>query len=411
MLRNGQWIDFVSQFVEFAEDIESPQSFKLWSGIALVAGALERRVWTKTKFITFPNLFTMLVAPPGVGKGIIEVVRELWTSATAPSGAKAFKVAPDSMTKASLIDTLAKAKQVVVPPEGNAVTYHSLLVAAEEFAVLFPNYDADYLATLNSIFQNKPLHEEVRRHGHAREVKIENPQLNLFGGYQPALMGTTFPEDAWSGGFTRRLIMIYASQSPYQDLFAEVQLKEELREGIFARLGQMSQLYGPLRWTTEAAAKIVEFDVTRKSHEPKHSKLLYYCNSRTQLALKLIAVATVSRTGGLVIELQDVERAIAWLFEAEKTMPDIFRAMVGKSDSQIVDELHLFVTKLWHASKVKHGTPQAIDEFILRDFLLHRMPHEKVGTLLDAADRANIVVRLANTTTWMPKPRHEHGVE
>lgn len=404
---NGLWTDFISDFVELAEGIEGPPQFKLWSAISLVAGALERRVWTRTKFVTYPSLFVLLVAPPGVGKFIIQRVREFWQAVKVPGTSdRAFKVAPNSMSKASLIDTLALAKRVKIPPQGDAVTYHTLLVAAEEFGVLLPEYDNAYITTLCSIWSTPGEHHEVRRHGPAKEVFIENPQLNIIGGYQPALMGSTFPEEAWSSGLGRRLIMIYASERPYQHLFYEAPGREELEQKIVHRLGQMSQIYGPLQWTEESAAAIADFHFRQADTAPKHSKLLGYCNTRVEFVLKLIAVSTIARTGGLIIELEDVTRAIGWLLQAEKLMPDIFRAMVGKSDSQIIDELHFFVTALWNKRK-----REPVEGFLLREFLLKRAPHDKVESIMLAADRANILARAAGTDDWVPRPRHEHGVE
>ncbi len=404
---NGLWTDFIADFVELAEGIEGPPQFKLWSAISLVAGALERRVWTKTKFITYPSLYVLLVAPPGVGKFIIQTVREFWQGTRLPGTTdKAFKVAPNSMTKASLVDTLATAKRTRIVPVGDALTYHSLLIAAEEFGVLLPDYDNGYITTLCSIFSTPGEHSEVRRHGPAKEIFIPNPQLNIIGGYQPALMGTTFPEEAWSSGLGRRLIMIYASERPYQHLFYEPEGKDQLEERIRHRLGQMSQLYGPMQWRPEAATAVADFHFKQAETAPKHSKLLGYCNTRVEFVLKLIAVSTVARTGGLIIELEDVHRAIGWLLQAEKLMPDIFRAMVGKSDSQIIDELHYFVQTTWNRQK-----REPVQGALIREFLLKRAPHDKVESLLLAADRANIVARQANTDDWVPKPRHEHGVE
>ena len=61
--------DFVEQFLKYTEERPSPEIFRKWSAITTLSGALEKRVWTLTKAgPQFANLYTMLVAPPGVGK-------------------------------------------------------------------------------------------------------------------------------------------------------------------------------------------------------------------------------------------------------------------------------------------------------------------------------------------------------
>ena len=93
----------------------APELFRRWCAIAMVAGALERRVWTlNSGKKTFPNLYTLLVAPPGVGKFTIELVRGLWRETTQPnSKAPAFSVAPDSVTRESMLDEMVKAKKLL----------------------------------------------------------------------------------------------------------------------------------------------------------------------------------------------------------------------------------------------------------------------------------------------------------
>lgn len=405
---NGQWTDFVSDFLAFTEGALSPRLFRQWSAIALVAGALERRVWAKAgSRFAFPNLYTLLVAPPGVGKSIIEDVRAFWTETVEPGGKMpAFRVAPDSMTKASLVDTLAKAKNIRLVPNGNAITYHSLLIPAEEFSVLLPTYDMEYIGTLNSIFNNKPLHEESRRTGTVKELSIENPQINILGGVQPSFLGSVFPEEVWSTGFARRIIMVYSGETPMQSIFYEPELPPQARESILHRLGQMSQMYGQMTWEPAAAEKIDRWHCAGGPPAPTHSKLAHYVRSRTLHAIKLAIISAIARTGHLTIQLADVSRAIEWLLEVEKLMPDIFREMIGKSDSQVLEELHYFVTAMWN----KEGRKPIPEKFIW-EFLGQRLPSEKIEKVLMVAEKGNVIARQAGTDLWVPRPRPEHRVE
>lgn len=407
---NGEWSDFVSDFMALTEGVPSPEIFRRWSAIAAVAGALERRVWVRTGQKTaFANLYTLLVAPPAVGKFVIEEVRQLWTETLEPdSKLTAFKVAPDNMTKASLMDTLAKAKAIRLIPAGPALTYHSLLIAAEEFQVLLPVFDQEYIGALNSIYNNKTRHEEARRHGPARELVIDFPQLNILGGAQPSYFVSTFPEEAWTTGFARRIIMVYAGDAPFQELFYDPVIELGLRKQILAKLAHFSQLYGAMLWTPPAAEAIGAWHKKGGPPAPTHSKLVHYNRARSLHATKLAMISAISRTGSLIIDTIDVSRAISWLVEAEKLMPDIFREMIGKSDSQVIEEMHYFVQATWARQKQK----PVLGADIMR-FLLTRVPSDKAEKIMMMSEKADVIARVAGTNDlYVPRPRYDHkGVE
>lgn len=409
---NGAWTDLISDFLSLTSGVVSPDLFRLWSAIALVAGALERRVWTRVdRFVTYPNLYLLLVAPPGVGKQVVDEVASLWSETTEPgtSTSPAFHVAPDSVTKASLIDVIAESKRTFLPPSGPLLTYHSLLLAAEEFGVLLPAYDQEFIANLNRIFNNPASYSERRRTGNVRKVDIAFPQLNLLAGVSPSYFTGTFPEEAWTTGFARRIIMVYASETPFKELWSGGEEDEVLRRKVLARLSHLASLHGVMSWRRDAADELASWHRAGKGKGgppvPAHSKLEHYNRSRTMHAVKLTIVSAVARSGDLVIELSDVNRAIDWLVEAEATMPDIFRAMVGRSDVQVLEELHYFTQGNWAREK------QAVSGESMRRFLMTRVPHDKVESLLEAADRANIVARVAGTDTWLPRPKYEYVVE
>lgn len=406
-------LDFIDLFMTYSQGDISPELFRLWSAIAMVGGALERRVWIKNgSRFAYANLYTLLVAPPGVGKGIIENVRDLWEEVCQP-GTKipAFHVAPDSMTKASLIDSLAEAATSFLGTGGAPFRYHSLLVAAEEFSVLLPTYDMEYIGVLNSIWMNKSKYEERRRHGRHQQTLVENPTLNLLGGAQPAWLAALFPEEAWNTGLARRLMMIYATDTPHRSLFYDPHVEEGVRQLVLDRLGEMSALYGQMRWEGDAMLALDEWymggdPLMGGQPVPDHSKLQHYNRSRGLLSLKLCIIASVSRSNELIIRIADVDRAIGWLLEAERRMPDIFRAMVGRSDRDVIDEMHMYMMALYQRDRKK------IAGEIIRRFLLERVPHEKVETIISAAERANIIARMAGTEDqWIPRPRYDNSPE
>lgn len=400
--------NLIESFMDLTENELSPEIFRRWSGISMIAGAMERRIWAKVgPRFTYPNLYVLLVAPPGVGKYVIELVRDLWSNAKEPgTRLPAFKVAPDSMSKASLMDTLADSKRTILKPQGGMETFHSLLVAAEEFGVLLPEYDKEYIGSLNSIFNNKDKHEERRRASIVKHLDIENPTLNMLGGVQPGWLASSFPEEAWSTGLTRRMIMVYAPEGIKRNIFEERDDLSGLKTHISQRLGKISKMYGQMRWEQVAADHVRDWDLDGGKPAPTHTKLVNYNRTRTLLAIKLAMVASLARSTEMAIRLQDVEQAIAWLLHAETIMPDIFRAMLGKSDIQMVEEMHFLLM----AQYVRNGR-KPIKGQMLYAFLQQRVPSDKVEKIIDIAEKANFIARVAGTTDYIPKAKTEHLVE
>ena len=369
-------VDFIEEFMEWTEGIPSPQPFRLWSAITCVAGALERRVWIETsKGILFPNLFVMLIGPPGVGKSqAISRVDELWNAT------KGIRVAPDSMTSASMIDCLKDATRIIIGPDGQVKTeFNGLLIAADEFIVFCPAYDLDFLGRLTAIFDNRP-RLRVSRKYYKEEAVVKNPYMTMLTGAQPGILKSLFPDEAWSGGFTSRLIMIYCGEGPQTDLFGEAP-SAELPKELSEHLKLLVKLYGRFFVETNAGNRLQEWWRAGGPPKPIHSKLSYYCTRRGMHALKLSLIASASRDAReMKITLADVERALEWLFEAERNMPDTFRAMVGKSDGEVLRELHYFMWQVFSRSK------KPIHQSTLVNFLADRVPQEKVIRIIELAE-------------------------
>jgi hypothetical protein len=68
---------WIESFVKYTEVFNSPEVFRRWAAIGIVAGALEQKVWVRTKGSDlFPNQYIILVGPPGIGKSAILSVAE-----------------------------------------------------------------------------------------------------------------------------------------------------------------------------------------------------------------------------------------------------------------------------------------------------------------------------------------------
>lgn len=400
----NNWSDIIEDFMDYTANAVSPPIHRLWSGISLVGGACERRIWTIVgDYTDFPNLYVLLVAPPGTGKSIINTVKELWRETTIIKGGEAaFHVASDSLTRASFIDEVADSTSSRTIVRLKPYVYNTLLVAAEEFEVLLPFYDPPFISVLNDLWNAKSMHVEKRRHGPAKEVTIENPQLHILGGAQPSYFVAHFPEQAWETGLARRVIMVYADSAPQgRNPFIKTPNRDILKKRILKRLSYISEMYAEARIALPMQDLLAKWVEDKEPPKPSHSKLGGYVTTRFEFIIKLSLISCVSRAGGndLVIEEFDVNRAFKWLLEAERYMPDIFQAMIGRSDSQVREELHRYMMRIWTGSKRPIKTPE------IMDFLSMHLPSEKVSKVFQIAEGSGLIARAPNTVdSWIPRP-------
>lgn len=378
--------DFVETFLDWTEYAPSPRIFRQWAAIACVAGALERRVWIKAiQRPTYPNLYTLLVASPGIGKSVIDDAEFLWKKV------KKFKIAPDSVTSASMIDSLKEAKRTVkANGSSHPMEYHSLLVPAEEFSFLVPSYEPEILARLIKIFNN-PTTVRIRRKYLDEEIHIVRPQLNILAGAQPGFLASMLPEQAWKMGFTQRLLLIYSGKGVKVPLFRTLPERSSQEQELTRKIFALSELYGEFDWDPAARLSIEQWDMADGPPRPHHPRLSDYLNRRTQYLMKLMMISCASREETLCINSFDFERALFWLLNAEVVMPDVFREMAMKSDKHLLQELQSYTMGIW----LRRGKKPLHAEVMLK-WLEERMPREKVMQTFTLARHMSLIIKIGD---------------
>lgn len=361
-----------------------------------MAAALERRVWAASAMsVIFPNLYTLLVAPPGVGKSMVlrEGVKML-------ENVPGLFIAPQDLTKASFLDNLQEAHRIFTIPPKFMIEYHSMFIGASEFGIFVPAHDLEFLNVLNFMYDNEHKYKETRR-SREKPLILENPQVNMLGGTQPDYLASLLPDAAWGMGTMTRIIMVYSGEVTRPQLFGK-RMKLNL-ESLQEDLNQVAELFGEMSWSTEAEADLVGWYETGLQPVPEHSKLKHYKTRRILHIMKLCIISACARGNGMLIEAQDVERAKVWLLEVEALMPEIFKEMAGKSDGQIIQDMHYYVMDLFIQ---KGRTPVHRSKIDL--FLMNRTPAYNVENIIKTCVRAGILIDRGNDL-YVPGTKNDDG--
>jgi hypothetical protein len=390
--------DWIDAYMTETEGI-SPPSFCLWSAIATIAGALERRVWSYTdKGELFPNLYTILTGAPSAGKSLmVNTARNLWANIDG------LHIAPDNPTKATFLDSLegaARQSTVVVNGEQTLNSFCSMCVGSREFGVLIPKYDHQFLEDLTDLYDNPNRYTAPRRT--TRSVTIEKPNVNILAATTPDFLGDMLPDVAWGQGFTSRLIFIYGIKENVADRDILSRRRNTMTGSLIDALREFfTDLSGEFEWAPEARAALNLWYNSGMPPEPEYGRLYHYKGRREVHIMKLCMVSAVAAGHGLYIAHSDWERALHWLLSAEETMPDVFRAIAMKSDGQLIDDLHYHIYTMW--SRVAYKERKAIPTKVLWEYLRFRVPSERITKIIDAAEQTGAIKKGTYPGEWVPR--------
>jgi hypothetical protein len=321
--------DWLSAFVDYTQHGEAPTKCYFWVGIASIAGALKRRVWIdQATFKWYPNLYTLLVAPPGVVSKSTTAALGMDLLRSVPG----VEFGPDVVTWQALFDAF-NAVHEAFQFGAETLEMSALTIAVSEFGNFLRPDDREMVDQLVNLWDGYPVKKRTRMDG---EQIIQNPCLNVIGCTTPSWIAQNFPEYMIGGGLTSRLLFVYADQKvkyvayPFRHVPADFLQR---RDRLIRDLERISQLKGPFTLTEEA---IVWGEAWYERFHKVESKVIDetllggYINRKQTLVHKIAMCISVSQSDDLVITQQHLERAVGLITELEAEMPKVY-SRIGMS--------------------------------------------------------------------------------
>ena len=363
--------NWAETFLEYTLVVPSPEIYRRWTAYNILAGALERRAWTRISGSQlYPNMITLLVGPPGVGKTMaIKEAAALW----AATGL--FNLAPSGMTKAAFVDQLG-VKMRTFEHEGLTQMYNPMLIAATEFGTLLPDYDTRFLNVVNDVYDCLPFFEDMTRGGGT--IHHDKPHVNIITGTQPQYLGDLLPDAAYGMGFMSRVVMIYAGERVVIDMFKSANRVEVVKKELISDLAIIGRLNGEFKWEKEAEDFVEEWNRNIAEDAPVHAKLQNYNTRRIIHGVKLAMAMSISHSSDMIVTLEDIKSARTMLVEAEDLMPEIFKEMVSSSDGKDLEEMHMFLF-----GYCRNFDVELVPEHKLMHFISRRVSVPKVKYFVD----------------------------
>jgi hypothetical protein len=377
--------NFIDSFLAYTEGKGSPRLYRLWSAIFTVGAVCERKVWlTTAKGRLYPNQYILLVGGAGIGKSLCtNIVYDLLNEVRTPD--TPFHIAPTSVTKASLIDSLSEAeRRIIRPMESPAViSFNSLTIIPNEFGVFLPSWEGDFMSSLTDLWDCK--HYSETRRTHKINISIPNTQLNMFSATTPAYLTSLLPEGAWEQGFMARILVVFSGELIHTNLFQVFDEDDAGWADLVHDLKDMYKTYGEMEVSEEAKFAINDWSRQGGPPAPDHPKLTSYCARRAAHVLKLSLVASMASGDTRVVTIDHFAEALDWLAGLEKFMPDVFKSMKVGGDGRAIEEC-------WHfAYEVYLKTKEPVPEHRIVQFLQEKVPVHNITRILDVMERSKLL--------------------
>jgi len=340
--------DWLKAFVEYSSYGEAPPRMYFWVGVSVIAGALRRRVWIdQAYFQWFPNLYIILVAPPGI----------VSKSTTADIGMSLLrqvpniKFGPSVVTWQSLVKSFAEASESFCPDTNDGLWYvmSPLTIVSSEFGNLLNPKDKDMVDMLVNLWDGKSFTKATKMSG---TDEVVNPWINLLACTTPEWIAGSFPEYMVGGGFTSRCLFVYADQKNKFVAYPALQVPSDLKQQEANLVHDLewisSRLAGPYSISSEA----IEWGTSwYKRHYESESKGMdpvrfggYVARKQTQ-AHKLAIILAAAQRDELIVTKEDLETAVLMITDLEPDMHRVFEKIGMKEDAVQIDRLVQMIQK------------------------------------------------------------------
>lgn len=336
--------DWIDGWMEYTNNTEAPDLFRLWTAISVIASALQRKCYVSwgTSLTFYPNMYIVLVGPSGVRKGTamnpgLDILQDLGK----------IKIAAQATSLQALIRRLKDTNYQDPDLTTGKMQFHSsMTIFSKEFTVFLGYHNRELMSTLCDWYDcDKSWKYETI----ARKVEeVIGVWVNLFGATTPSLIQSSMPMDAIGGGLTSRIIYVFEEEMGKM-VFLPMQSQKEVQlyEYLLHDLDKISCLSGQFSYTEAFLDAWTDFRVEDRANPPFiDDRFSGYISRRPNHIMKLSMIMSASRGNrkmDMVLTKDDIDRAIDVLMQAERKMFRVFSG-VGRSDiSDILERVMTFL--------------------------------------------------------------------
>jgi len=333
--RLENWLKGLQHYVE---DTEAPRHFWLWGGIFTLCAALQRRVWLPYGIeILYPNIFVLIVAPPGGRKGgpvgfARKILREI-----------GHNVSADSLSKRRLTRILCDISgKSYFEYKGKQVAQAPLAIVSKEMSSLLALDPKAMVEVLTDLFDS---HDswDYETDGAGSDL-LRGVCVSCLAATTPTWLAGNLPIEAIGGGFTSRCVLVYGDRK-YKEVPIPSEMDEQLYSNLCTDLNRIAMLKGEFHWAPGAEDFFKSWygTIGEKTRQIKDARIHPFMSRIHIVVLKTAIALRVAYSDELLLTEDDLGRAIEIV---ESTLHDASTALGGHGRSQSAQDVEVVLRQI-----------------------------------------------------------------
>ncbi|MDE0330981.1 MAG: DUF3987 domain-containing protein [Nitrospinae bacterium] len=333
--------NWLRAYAEHTAISEAPKAFHFWTGVSVVAGALQRKVWLDQRIFQWsPNFYIVFVGPPGV----------VTKSTSMKIGYRILRrvpkvvFGPQSMTWQGLLRAFSESFSSF-PYNGLQEVQSAITCDVSELGTFLKPSDQEMMDFLTDAWDGQ---KGTFKRGlkHEEDTVIENAWLNIIGCTTPSWLRDNFPSSMIFGGLASRCVFVWGTEKQeyisYPDELIEQKDFQRREEMLFDDLVDISNLIGPFEIAPEARIWGRDWYKHHWTNRPDHLSSErfdgYMARKQTHIH-KLAMVLTAAAGNNLVIQRDTLELADAAMTGLELDMINVFDSIGTTDAAKHIDEV------------------------------------------------------------------------
>lgn len=378
MSQKRQLDDWLTSYLDYTADFESPTSYHIWTGLAVLGAACgQNYMHGDVSFHLANNLYILLIAKQGRTRKTTALRQGLKLL----KGVKEVKVSPDSISKEDLNKRIGES--INRHGESNYVVFsHELSAIVKTSGIDTPNY-------LISIYdETESFISSTLSRG---EETVTKPHVTFMAATTPNFIRTGFSGiDLRENGLMSRTIMIFEEQPRFNRAFGSKPDK-----GLAAKLTHDLKIIAsekprvPIHFEREARDFYEQLYAAIGQENPQNPLEDAFLARKDIHILKVSALSALSR-GCPRVETEDLVRALEFIQPVQDGLENIHQLLGSDKNLHVKVGIQDFIRK---EGKVLQKT-------LMREYM-NDISFSEMKEIIDQMSAAGLIYNDGKHLQWM----------